>query len=314
MVAGRRWCYARAMDGVGLLDGCVIERLSSRAAILVLVCAALPSCTNAGDEAETAAQSESTGAVDSTGSATADDAATEADDADPSGADESSDTGPVDADACDAPPDAVQVEFALDTAEFPTGPEQDQQDGGEGSTIFSYDAACTVTAVDVDGGVVTTALDCLFDELPVSTSLSVSAPVTGTPAWSSGEAVVLSASAWLVPADGSVDASWAGLHRASDGSLLVGGGYGMGFVSPLTVDDVVACTVVEPCIGDAAAPLQGFIGEPGGESVLLTGGQHAELPLADGTTMQIDPERYHSDTSCHGYGPDIRVTMRRVAP
>ena len=292
------------MDRLGWMVstyGWVADR-RSRAATLLFACAALPSCARPDDPAATGSGSGET--------STADEGAETATAAEQGGTEESGDEGPMDMDACEAMADALSIAFALDTTEFPTGPEQNPQEGPEGSTYFDYEAACTVSAVEVGSGVVTTDLDCMIDDVPVSTSLSVAAPVAGTPAWSTGEQVALTTTAWLNGK--SLDAGWGALHRMSDASLLVGGGSSLGFISPLTIDDVSPCAVVEACTGDPAAPLQGLIGEPGGEGVLLTGGQYSELPLADGTIMQVDPEWYHSDTSCHGYGPRIAVAFRRV--
>lgn len=280
----------------------------------------LSSCTRPDDASDAGAGTVDTGAdVDSggtvpdaeSGDESGDPGATGTGEAGQTGGEESGD-GPPDVDACEAMPNALPTQFALDMSEFPLPRDPPREEGGDCVSFMSYEATCTVTAVEVGSGLVTTALDCMVDDAPVVTSLTVAAPVTGTPAWSAGEAVVLSMRARLQNA--ALTAGSAALHRVSDGSLLVGGGSGFGYVSPLTISEAEACAVVEPCTADAPAPLQAFIGEPGGESVLLTGGQHSELPLADGTTMQIDAEWYHSDTSCHGCGQQISAAFRRVTP
>jgi len=57
--------------------------------------------------------------------------------------------------------------------------------------------------------------------------------------------------------------------------------------------------------------LQHLIGEPGGETVVVTGGKRSELPLQDGSVLVVDAERAHSNNDdCHYY--DMSLAVRRV--
>lgn len=222
---------------------------------------------------------------------------------------------PADAEACDAAPTAGPATFFLDISALPV--EEYEND--------ALEVPCAVSSVTADSATWTTELECTLagGEVVVS-SLSVAGLSAGTPAWATGEMVTLRAGIWNPSHQGGLiepgleggsglEASSAVLRRESDGAFLVGGGRGLGILAPLEVEQVGVCGEVEPCSSDADAPMQATITEPGGESVLLTGGQHVELPLSDATTAVIDAEHYHLSSDCHN-ATAIQVVGRRVTP
>jgi hypothetical protein len=229
--------------------------------------------------------------------------------------DPTSEGGTIDAEACDAAADAAPSHFALDVGEWEI---DDEFFAG------TLQGSCTVLAVDVSSDVIATELECMDgDAGPYAVALTVAA-AAGTPAWAADDevdllAVVSDSQGGLTDDEAPVGRTFlhagASLRRASDGALLVVGASGSidieDLFAPLDIELMGACASVEPCSSDADAALQYALSEQNGEAILLTGGQHGELALADGTTLVIDAPRAHSTSDCH-FGSDYALAARRM--
>lgn len=225
--------------------------------------------------------------------------------------------GDVDVEACAAASDAAPSGFALDVGEWEI---EDEFFSG------SLQGSCTVTGVEVSNEIIATELECMDgDAGPYVVLLDVAA-AAGSPTWAVDDDVDLLANVssnqggLTDDPDGGTARTFlhagASLRRASDGALLV-----MGASGAIGIDDLFAplelallgqCGEVEGCSADDDVPLQFTLRESDGESILLTGGQHAELALADGATLVIDAPRAHATSDCH-FGTDYGLAARRMA-
>jgi hypothetical protein len=226
--------------------------------------------------------------------------------------------GEVEPDACAAPADAMPSGFALDLGAWLI---EDEFFSG------SLQAACTITEVDVSTDVIVTALECMDgDAGPYIVTIDV-AVAAGTPTWAVDDDVDLLAivsnnqGGLSDDPDGGAALEFlhggASLRRASDGALLVMGVSGAldpidGLFAPLELELLGICGEVEGCSSDDDVPRQFTLRERDGDAILLTGGQHAELALADGTTLVIDAPRAHATSDCH-FGSDYGIAARRMA-
>jgi hypothetical protein len=223
---------------------------------------------------------------------------------------------PFDPEACAATPNAGPAHFSLDLDALPVD-----------ELLFeSYEAECTVTSLSTMDGMLQTALDCRGDDDAVhATTFAVSAPPSGTPTWDAGDEVRLDTYIWdpyqtggLVEIQGDAyagagaQARYAVLRRLDDdGFLAAGGQAALGVLRPTLESEVVgACGEVAGCSADPDQPKQAMISEPGGASVLLTGGLRAELDLLDGTIIIIDPELFHASSDCHSSSSYSLVAWR----
>jgi hypothetical protein len=222
---------------------------------------------------------------------------------------------PLDVDACMEAADAASSGFLLDVGDW----ELDEFFSG------TLEATCSITAVDSDAEVITTTLDCMDgDAGPYEVTLAVAA-APGTPAWAVDDDVDL----FVVASEnqgGLTDEpaphartfihSGASLRRQGDGALLIAGADGdidiEELFAPLVLASVGACGEVEPCSSDEDEPVQYSLREGDGAPILVTGGHHAELPLADGSTLVIDAPRAHVTSDCH-FGEDVSFAARRMA-
>lgn len=221
----------------------------------------------------------------------------------------------IDDEVCMAAQDAQPAHFAFDVGEWALD---------EDAVQWTLIGACTVDAVTIADDAISTALTCMDGAAgPYAVTLDV-ADASGDPSWAAGDSVDMQAEV-ADNGGGLVDDPQGGigrsflwsevsLRRASDGALLVAGASGPGSLSifePLLYDEIGPCAPVEPCSADEAAPLQVSVAEAAGESIVFVGGQHAELPLGDGTTLVIDAPRLHATGDCH-FGSDFSVVARRM--
>jgi hypothetical protein len=186
------------------------------------------------------------------------------------------------------------------------------------TVAWQIEGDCVVVSVTDSGGVLETQLDCMDGEMgPHRVTVEV-ASAPGTPTWGEGDALTLAASiatngGGIVGGDDPVFdhfpyLSTTSLRRVSDGALVLGAIDGSaspaGVLAPFDVEvNKSVCGEVNGCAADPdlpdELPLQFSVGESGGEELLVTGGQAAELTLADGTTLYIDAPYAHAISSCH---------------
>jgi len=269
-------------------------------------------------DAETTDESEGSGssASSSSSSSSSSSASTGVDEGGSSSSGEPGDEdGPIDEEACIAEPDAGPSSFALDVGDWPI--EDDFYSG-------TLEGSCTVTSVTVSADLIATVLECMDgDAGPYVVTFDVAA-ASGAPTWAANDEVDLHVSAnddqgGIVdepagPTSRTFVHTAASLRRPSDGALLVAGVSGAfgfaGVFAPLELTSLGGCWQSEEGCGDDV-PLQYTLREGDGEPIVLTGGHHAELPLADGTTLVIDLPRAHLG-DCH-FGESFRLAARRMA-
>lgn len=269
-----------------------------------------------GDES-TVGSASNGGSVDDSDSDTDDGASAEGtadDDVDPEDTG-SADTGSADP-LCDMPDSAANAAFDVAVGDWDISTD-------EGLSI-ELEATCSVTAVAVEGGFITTELDCLdaADAIhPVT--VQVAATDSGTPSWDTTNAVTLALSGTnavggLLP-DG-LDAEIAvwgfSMRRVADGVILAAGSDQWStaeLFAPLefTITDPAACGLPKPCSNDENRPLAIRIAEPGGNALDLLGGRRGELELADGTVLHVDAPIAHASSSCET-SQEFRLLARRT--
>jgi hypothetical protein len=222
--------------------------------------------------------------------------------------------------ACDAPADAAPAGFSLDLGDWVVLSEF-------GST--AVDGECTVSSITDADDRITTALSCVDgDAGPYEVEIQV-ASADGTPTWAAGDAVTIAAElsdndqgGLVEEANGGIGASYVhalvSLRDDEGGLLLVGASTQANEVeaafAPLEMELLGACDPFAPCAENHAdTPLQFALSEPAGAEVTLTGGQHAELALTDGTTLVVDAPRAHQSDDCH-FAYEYVLAARRIQP
>ena len=200
----------------------------------------------------------------------------------------------------------------------------------------TVEASCTVLAIETAGSTLTTTLECAAQDTgPHTVIIQVGVPSIGSPDWAVDDDVELTAS--LSSGKGGFAASHqqggavlgggplggggaypyysVGVRRAQGGAFLLAATtleLGSAILAPLQTEAREGCMDDYGCGSDnAEVRLQYLVAEPGGDSVVVTGGRHAELSLQDGSMVVFDAPRAHStNNDCHYF--DASIAARRV--
>ncbi len=194
---------------------------------------------------------------------------------------------------------------------------------------------CIVLELDLGDDVVQTTVECMTETTgPHTIVIGVGAPAAGTVAWETGDEVTLvgyleggqgghvamqagGETLGRAPVGGGVAFAHYGvaLHDTASGELLVAATNQSlgGLLAPLTIDATESCLVEAGCGTEFFGRMQYRISETDGESVVVTGGRHAELELQDGSTMVFDANRFHlTPNDCHYLS--VSIAAVRVNP
>lgn len=219
----------------------------------------------------------------------------------------------VDPEACLAPDDVETGAGLLNIGDWIEGPILKNE---------TLNGTCTVTDVSTTGDYLRTELSCMTETTgPHAVSIDVAVPVSGTVTWAVDDAVTLtgwvnnSKGGHLAAGGASFMRYWVSLNRQTDGALLLGAATAGAteIFAPLDVVEHPDCAE-SGCGSDInEAAMQFSVSEPGGDSVVVTGGHHADLALLDGTRLSIDPLRAHLvSNDCHF--ASVSIAVRRVTP